>query len=246
MKTVIELIKKKANNQVNNPFIQWLKDESVPAKERLSLWYYTCGRFAFDFADFQNMILRYPEAEAAQDRLKQAINNHTYEDGKHWQLYLVDLKKLGLDGQISFSDALKFLWGKDTYYQRYAAYRFCQLASENKDPILRYCIIQSIETFGHFLFGILVKVSAMFQEETAIELQYLGLTHLNKETGTLANQQDDTEKELWKITLDDKTREKALSISSEVCELIEMRWQEFYQVSQKKRQVGTSGDTFML
>ncbi len=118
------------------------------------------------------MILPYPESESSQDQLKQAINNHTYEDGKHWPLYLTDLKKLGFDQQISFSNALKFLWGNDTYYQRFAFYRMCRLAYENEHPILPYCIMESVEMFGHFLFEILASVSAQFQEETGIELHY--------------------------------------------------------------------------
>ncbi len=236
MRTVLEFIESRVNEQGKTPFIQWLHDDSVPCRDRLSLWYYSCARFAFDFADLNNMIMRYPEAELEQDPLKRAINNHTDEDGKHWPMYLSDLKNLGLDKQMNFSDALKFLWGKETFQQRKAFYRMCQLASQNEHPILRYCIMESTEMFGHFLFKELAHISAQFTRETGIELHYLGPTHFVKEPGHLANQEDNTEENLWNITLESSMREKTLLISSEVCDLIEARWHEFYQVSNQSLQ----------
>lgn len=232
MKQVIDYAEAQANSQADSPFIQWLESDKLSAKSRLAAWMPCCALFAFGFKDLNSMVLKYPETEAVVDPLKKAINDHTEEDSRHWGWFLNDLKTLGLEGEQKFTDTLKLLWGNETQQQRFATYEICRLAEQAQDPILRYCLIETIEIFGNFLFGKMQKVSRQFTQETGTELKYLGPTHFQAELGHLANQSNSAESELWEITLGDPIREKALAISEQVSNLIFARWQEFFEFSQ--------------
>ncbi|MFQ5852006.1 MAG: hypothetical protein ACE5JU_15655 [Candidatus Binatia bacterium] len=229
MKEIVEFVNKRVEEQHQNPFMQWLDNESIPPKVRLSKWLLGAGFFVLGFKDLNTMILGYPQSEAATDPIKKAINAHTEEDSTHWGWYLNDIQQLGLDKQMKFTDSVRFLWGEPLKKQRLATYRICQLAEKSKDPILRYCLIKSVEGFGEFIFGKMAKISAEFAKESGIELEYLGETHSIKESGGLASQPDETEDMILDMELDKKTRELGLDIAKETCDLIEGRWIEFYE-----------------
>ena len=229
MKEIINFINKRSEEQNQNPFIQWLDDESIPPRVRLSKWLLGAGFFVLGFKDLNSMILGYPETEAATDPIKKAINAHTEEDSTHWGWYLNDIQQLGLDKEMKFTDCLKFLWGDPIKQQRLATYRICQLAEQSKDPILRYCLINAVEAFGEFIFGRMAKISSEFTKESGIELEYLGETHSSKECGRLESQADQTEEIILDLKLDKQTRELGLDIATEACDLIEGRWIEFYE-----------------
>ena len=232
MKEVIQFIDKRLEEQNENPFIQWLQDDSVPPRDRLTKWLLGGGFFISGFRDLNSMILGYPDEEAEQDEFKRAINAHTLEDSRHWGWYLNDIKRLGLDDPLKFTDALKLLWGRKLERQRYATYRICQLAAMSEDPILRYCLIKSIEAFGHVIFGRLCDVAKKYEEETGVRLEYLGETHYRKEPGKLTNQPNESKSEnlMMNVRLDPEKRKLGLQIADETCGLIERRWIEFYDL----------------
>lgn len=230
MKEIIRHINSRVDDQKENPFIQWLEDDSIPPKKRLTKWLLGGGFFISGFRDLNSMILGYDEDEAKDDKLKQAINAHTAEDSTHWGWYLNDIKRLGLDEGMTFTESLEFLWGKPIRTQRWATYRICQLAAKSENPILRYCLIESIEAFGHVIFGRLCAVAQQYEKATGVRLEYLGEKHFQKEPGELMNQPDknETERMMRNIELDPETRKLGLEIARETCDLIENRWKEFY------------------
>lgn len=236
MKQVIRRIEERGEGGKSHPFIQWLKNDAVPARERLSKWLQGAGIFIFGFSDLHKMVLPYPEAEAAADVFKMAINEHADEDSRHWGWYLGDLEKLGLDQEMRFSEALKLLWGKNqesqedpTYTQRWAIYRLCQLVDRaNGDPLLRYCVIKSIEAYGSIIFRTTAEVSHQFAKETGIRLDYLGDIHADKEDGGLQHDESGIETRIFSIELDGPKRTLANEIAEEACNVIEKRWDEFY------------------
>jgi len=234
MHRILQFVERRAAEQDQTPFILWLDDDSVPARDRLAGWLPVAAAFAFGFKDLNAMILRYPEDEVGGDPLKRAINKHTKEDANHWPMYLNDLAKLGLDEQMKFSEVLRFMWGKDTLSQRRANYALCQMAERADSPILRYCIVATIEVFGHYLFEKLFHVSEEFEQESGIELQYLGPLHFSREPGHMANQDDDAEALARDHELDDVTYERALAMVAEVCDLVEERWAEFHRYATDK------------
>jgi len=186
MKTIIKIVQERVKQQDQADFIQYLKNNDIPATQRLTSWYQGAAIFAFGFKDLNNLIFKYPESEAQQDKLKKVINQHCVEDGNHWPMYLKDLSILGLDVSQPMSETLKMLWGKKTERQRLAVYRLIQMAEIAKGPLERYCLIETIEIFGNYIFGVFTQVSKGYSAETGKAPHYLGEKHLDKETGMLA------------------------------------------------------------
>ena len=233
MKKALQLARNRVQDQENNPFIKWLADDAVSLDDKLSSWLPCCLMFAFGFKDLNNMVFRYEDDDAKHNPYCEVINNHTYEDENHWPWLLADLKTLGIDRDVRLSSLMKFLWSDHTRQQRWANYRMSQLALQAKDPLVRYCLIETIELFGHYLFGKLASISAAYERESGKRLVYLGKTHFEKEQGELANQADNTQEEMQLVEFDSATRELAMTIVEDVADLIEARWVEFYNFSQE-------------
>lgn len=234
MQQILDYISQRTAELESNPFLTFLKDQSVPPKERLSAWLPCAAFFVFGFMDLNREVLRYPEDEAASDPLKHAINEHLAEDSMHWPWYLSDLKTLGLDESWKLSDALRFLWGKQNVQQRMAVYRLCMLGARAEDPTLRYVLLAALESYAHLLFATLLKVSEEYRQESGVKLVYLGATHFAMEPGHLANQQEGAEELVRQCCLEESTRAQALQIAGAVGDLIHGRWCEFYEFSQAR------------
>jgi hypothetical protein len=230
MKRILNYLEKRTAEMQEHPFLVWLADPSIPARERLSDWLPCAAFFVFSFMDLNADVLKYSEEEADADPLKKAINAHLEEDSMHWPWYLHDLKALGLDRTMTFSDTLRFLWGKETRSQRLAMYRLCALGSEAEDPILRYALIASLEAVAHLLFSAVVKVSIAYEQDTGTRLLYLGPKHFEREPGHLTHQQDDAADALQRVTITSETCDRATAIAAAVCEVIDDRWREFHRV----------------
>jgi hypothetical protein len=238
MQEILRYIEQRTAQLESNPFLAFLKDSSVPAKQRLSDWFPCAAFFVFGFMDLNRAVLRYPEDEAKSDPLKQAINQHLTEDSMHWPWYLSDLKTLGLDESMKLSEALRFLWGKENIEQRMAVYRLCMLGVKAEDPVLRYVLLAALESYAHLLFATLLDVSEEYRRESGVKLVYLGATHFAMEPGHLANQHDDTEDMVRRLHIDERTRAAALEIAGAVCDVIDRRWREFDTFVQSRQLAG--------
>jgi hypothetical protein len=234
MQQILEYIGRRTAELQSNPFIAFLNDTSVPARERLSAWYPCAAFFVFGFMDLNRAVLRYPEGEAAADPLKKAINEHLTEDSMHWPWYLSDLKTLGLDETMKLSEALRSLWGKENVAQRMAVYRLCMLGARATDPLLRYVLLAALESYAHLLFGTLFNVSEEYRKESGVKLVYLGATHFAMEPGHLANQHDDSEELVRQGQIDESTRAEAMEIAGAVWDVINERWREFDKYVQSR------------
>jgi hypothetical protein len=235
MREVLRYIEQRTAQQENGPFIAWLSDESLPARDRLMRWLPCAAPWIFGFMDLNGVLLPYPLEEAGQDRYKRAINDHLDEDAQHWAFYLEDLRRLGLDAPLAFPDLLGFLWGSETRTQRLAVYRLSVLAARADDPILRYCLIAALESFAHLLFATLQEVSTQFGREAGRELLYVGSVHAEKEPGHLANQADAVEASMRAEVLDASKRTEALDIVRQVCDVIDARWIELERCGRSDR-----------
>lgn len=229
MRDVIRFIEARAAEQRRNPFIGWLEDESIPARERLTRWLPTAAIFVFGFRDLHDMALVYPREEAEADEVKAAINAHVEEDANHWGWYLHDLRELGLDAEMRFTEVLRLLWSDDTRAQRFATYRLCQLADRAQDPLLRYGLIKAIEAFGQIIFETASQVARQLEADGGVKLQYLGEVHSQRESGGLQRVDAECQARIEASLLDPERRERALAIAAEVCDLIEARWIEFHK-----------------
>ncbi|HEV7762834.1 MAG TPA: hypothetical protein VGO78_27680 [Acidimicrobiales bacterium] len=235
MQEVLRYIGERTAQQRPGPFLTWLSDASVPPQDRLVRWLPCAAPWVFGFMDLNGVLLRYPDEAARDDRYKQAINDHVDEDAQHWSLYLEDLHRLGLDAPLALADLLRFLWGSETRAQRLAVYRLSVLAARAEAPLLRYCLVATIESFAHLLFATLQQVAAQAEPPAAGELLYVGSVHAEKEPGHLANQSGAVEADLRAEVLDGPTRRRGLDIVRQVADLIEERWNELHRCGRSDR-----------
>ncbi len=211
----------------SHPFILWLQDESIPVKDRLAAWLPHLSVFAFGFKDLNNILLPYPESEAALDSRKQMINDHCAQDGTHWHWYLEDLNLLNLNSQLKFTEGLHYLWDEDRKLDRLFMYKVCALLEEAKDPLLRYCIIAPFEFFAHLLFDITAQLAREYKAESGIDLTYLGDKHSIVEPGGLVDNQHEItdETDFLEAELESDFYDKGMEISIFMADQIEARWQ---------------------
>ena len=231
MKEVLRFVEMRVADGRQHPFIMWLDNDKIPAKDRLTRWLQTAAIFVFGFKDIHSMVLPYPQSEANTDEIKHAINAHAEEDSNHWAWYLSDLKKLDLDQTQTFTESLRYLWSEQTSMQRFATYRLCQLIDRAQDPVIRYCIVKAIEAFGEIIFQTTTRVSKELLNETGIKLDYLGEIHSERESGGLQKDVSQVEKKISAIELDFTKRKQCVELADETCTIIENRWHEFYKQS---------------
>lgn len=229
MHSILSQIEESARAVQAHPFLLWLGDPATPARERLSAWLQSAAPFVFGFMDLNAEVLRYPGATAARDPLEHAINQHLVEDATHWPWYLQDLQVLGLDPAMTFTQALRKMWGKDTAGQRRAVYQLCALAEHARSPVLRYSMVMALEAVAHRLFAVLLEVSREFESETGTALRYLGPQHFAREPGHLMHQPDAADAMFAALTIDDEVRAEALRIAAAVIAIVEARWHEFHR-----------------
>ncbi|KAJ6635888.1 hypothetical protein Bhyg_14474 [Pseudolycoriella hygida] len=226
MKSIEAAIHAKVESMIaNNLIFKYLSDESIPPTERLARVTPRLAYFALAFQDLQAYVLKYPDEEAKSDRIKAAINAHCVEDSNHWPLFLADLKTLGLDAQTTYTSAFKSLWGKEARIQRYSCYDLAILASQAKDPILRFAFLLSQEINGHAVFSKFLEVAEKSEMDTGKELFYYGRTHYLRETGGLHGQED-IENELLQMKLSPEMRAKAMDIVMKQLDIQNAEWND--------------------
>lgn len=213
----------------NNILFKLLNDESISATERISRVAPCFAYFVLGFYDLQLLVLKYPAAEAKHDRIKRAINAHCTEDSNHWPWFLTDLKTLGLDKEMSFTSAIKYLWGKQTQNQRSSCYQFAVLADRASDPILRFVNLLSVEMVGRAAFEKFLDLADRSEIENGKELLYFGRTHFARETGGLHGEEE-VENELLEMELCPEMKAKAREIAMKAVEILDRDFSELGRV----------------
>jgi hypothetical protein len=178
MKAVQERIAQRQREFAQIPFFAFLRDDTIPAAERLAFAPYIAS-FVMGFGDFNKYVIRDP---ASDDPWQKVVNEHTLEDDHHWLWYLDDLRKLGRSDARPFVDALRFLWGDHTSKARMFMYQLCGLAY-GASPLLRLAITQAIEGTGFVFFDAVAPAAKRYTEETGTSLVYFGRFHMERETG---------------------------------------------------------------
>lgn len=102
MKNILALIEEKQQVYAQLPFFQFLQDESIEPIQRLA--FAPCAApFIMSFSDLCKYALR---QEPTNDKIQAILNQHTYEDDFHWQWFLEDLEKFGLNASLQLNDSL--------------------------------------------------------------------------------------------------------------------------------------------
>lgn len=202
MKTVLQHILRKKREYATLPFFEFLRDERLTPRERLA--FYPCmAPFILSFGDLNRYVLR---DEPAIDPFQAMINAHTYEDDHHWPWYLEDFKKLGYDQAALPCDTLRFQYSDATAWNRVLSMKLASLIW-GATPLVRLAVVEAIEETGNVLFALTSKLAGEMQQETGVELRYLGEFHFQLESGHAMNNEH---AELAKIGMDDASRRDAL------------------------------------
>jgi hypothetical protein len=212
MKEVIALIEKKKQEFAQTPFIKFLQNKSIDPRQRLA-WAPGFAPFAMSFKDFNRLVLH---QEPATSKLQEMINEHTNEDGRHWVWFLQDLKLMGYDYSMKFTDTLKFLWGEETQKVRSMAYNLFALCTFEDDILMKLAIIESIEATGNVALFEIAQVAKELQQITKQHHPYFGESHYAKETGHIQAKMDDLEYFIESIQLTEAQTEKAFALVEKV------------------------------
>jgi hypothetical protein len=173
MQEVIARTQSRLEEFGRRPLYTFLADRSVSPEVRLS-FVPRMAHFIMSFADLCTLILH---EEPARDEFAHVVNAHAVEDSDHWRWYLHDLGQLGLDRPQPISDALRFLWGKETARARMLTYRLCQL-SLGQSSLQKLVVILALEAMAKLGFEHTARVA---RELDGRELVYFGGRHIETE-----------------------------------------------------------------
>lgn len=217
MKRILEFIEQKKREQDESAFLVFMRNRSIDPAKRFS--FAPCmAPFVMSFADLNKYVLR---EKNPKDRYQEIINTHTEEDDHHFGLFLTDLRTLGVDSPMTFSDALSRLWGKRCARTRQAVYALTKLIV-SADSRMRLVIVEAIESAGNTAFKRYNEVAAEFHAATKQRLHYFGEAHLNLESGHAMGTVN-VESELSAMVLsDDEVKEARKLVEAVFDSFIEM------------------------
>lgn len=176
MKRALAYIERKNAAFAQHPMFDYLKDESIPARQRLVFAPYM-AHFVFSFMDINRFVLR---DLSSRDEYQHLVNIHTDEDSHHWPWYLNDLKKLQLDKSGRLTECLYFIWSDHGIKSRMLTYDMVGIAKQ-ASPIGKVILVEVIEKTGNVFLGQTAKVSRELNNYP--DYLYFGEHHLKCETG---------------------------------------------------------------
>jgi thioredoxin reductase len=173
MKEIIVAIEKKKQEFARLPFFEFMRDKSINPLQRLA--FAPCAApFIMSFGDLNKHVFR---DEPTNDEIQTVINKHTYEDDFHWQWFLEDLDKLGLNRSLDFKNTLKLLWSPEFYVSHKAARELHRLA-HSATPLHKLVIMEAAEATGNVLLTISSQIVRELKATTHQEYSYFGSEHL--------------------------------------------------------------------
>ncbi|NJR64555.1 MAG: hypothetical protein HC772_03255 [Leptolyngbyaceae cyanobacterium CRU_2_3] len=191
-----------------------MKDTSIDPYNRVA-WFPCLAHFAMSFKDLNNDVLR---DESSDHPIQQILNHHALEDGSHWKWYLKDIKSLGLDQMMRFSDFLKFMWSDEMLKTRRLSNNLVAMCRYQKDPLLRLAIVEAIEATGTPALSTMALVSEELKALTQNRYFYFSGHHVKVETGHIQSgmEHDETEKLLLAIELTEEQEVQSMQLVEQV------------------------------
>ena len=210
MKEVLALIEKKKQEFVQLPFFMFLQDKSIDPRQRLA--FAPCfAPFVMGFGELNKYSFR---NEQSIDSIQSIVNHHTYEDDYHWLWFLDDLKSLGFDQFLHFSDALRLLWSEETRIPRQAVYELHRYTFQ-ASPIQKFVVIEAIEATADIFLSATTQVAQELAAMTGEEYAYFGSYHSIVDSGHTMHSSE-VEECMEAIQLNPENRKKALSLVRKV------------------------------
>ena len=216
MKAVRERIEKRKAEIAAHPFYDWVRASDAPLSQRFD-FAPALVNFIMGFADMNRWFMRY---ENPADEYQRAINHHTLEDEQHSGLFVEDWRKLGLDERLGWTAGDLLAWyhaAPETESLRRDAQWMTRMFVENEDPLVRFALMESIESWGHVMFGATAPSASRLGRETGEDYRYFGPYHLDRELGSLIDGDDLFDD----VVLDAGRRERSLALVDGLFDLAE-------------------------
>ncbi len=208
MKEVFRLIKSQAKGlSAHSLFTDWFASEAISSRGKLSFCPMAID-FVMGFRDFNRYYVHYPNP--ASD-LERALNEHAAEDATHSSLFLKDWDLLGVSEQLGWTPRELYWWitCDETLEARRLDFELTTLVHQNRDPLLRFAIIESMEAAGNVFFRRTVPIAAELESRGMPALPYFGTFHLDKESGHI---QSGGEKLFFAAPMAESTRARACAL----------------------------------
>lgn len=211
MKQVFEHIALRAAAYAQNPMFVYLRDERISARKRLEFvpW---LAHFVMTFADLYQLF--YVEKPTAGDRFQELVNAHLAEEDNHWKWFLTDLDTIGLNPTLKFTDALRLVWGAETFKTRALAYQVCRM-SAGLSSLEKLVLFHGIEATGRVALEALAPVGAALGAEAGKRLVYFGQHHLDTEREHTV-EEESTHHFLEAVTMDGAQHDRLCTIVDEI------------------------------
>lgn len=202
MQAIFDIIESRRSAFERHPFIRFLRDERVPAEQRLAYAPYG-SHFVLTFGEFNRDFLHEDEPDSPQQEM---LNEHAAEDQTHFAWFLHDLKILGFDHECRFTDVLRFLWSDDGKHARELGH-YVIAAARDASPQLRLVIIEALEAQGNVWLSATAQAASSHPQRD--DLIYFSQHHLDRETGhAIGSEVDD----LRAMVLPDAMRPRATEL----------------------------------
>lgn len=221
------------NNQkfADHPLIDFLRDPAIDPQQRLLIA--PCmAFFAMGFSDLNRYVYRDVDDG---DMFQAIVNEHTLEDERHSAWFISDCKKLDFNQALTFTEAMCFLWGRETIGVRRAIYDFSALL-RYATPFERYVVLEALEGHGHVLFSATCQAAEELSARTGREYVFFGPHHLAMETGhatgeTVARLQDEID--LYRPSAEQ--HRKAIALVDKVYEIFTRYNDDLYEYARNHR-----------
>jgi hypothetical protein len=216
MQRALRIVRQARDKVASHAFFEWLHAAPVPLVDKLA-FSPVMADFIMGFADLNKWFLAYAEPEG---ELERSINEHASEDQTHSRLFAHEWRKLGLDERLGWSagDTLWWwFWCRETEVVRRAAMETLGLAERNPDPLVRFAMIEAIETCGDVFFSNTCPIAVALERETGVRFDYYGVHHRALEDGHLRCD----ERAFVEARLEPHQHEQAVRAATRIFELFE-------------------------
>ena len=229
MKEVFALIEKRKQEFAQLPLFEFLQDRSIDPRQRLA--FAPClSPLVMGFAELCKYVFR---EESTDNPIQLLINQHTYEEQKHWEWLLEDIQKLGLDESLSFTDALRFMWGEETQKTRQVCPQIERYIFKS-EPLPRLVAMEVAEAAANVFFSITSTVITELQPITKKQYRYFGGHHVDMENKHNLTTHDVVHF-FEDIQLTDETRQELLELVDILFEPFTESMQELLVYAQKHK-----------
>ena len=210
MKRILARVEQRTTELTGHPFFEFLRDASV-APERRFAFVRCVAPWVLGFSDLCAFVLH---QEPAGDRFQEMVNVHAREDDGHWKWFLEDVVTLGQDCNLTFTDALRFLWGPDTTSTRRLTYRLMNIGAR-ASSLERIVLVEAIEDVNKVALAAARRTAEDFERQTGRRLAYFGSKH-NAVEDEHSLDGDEARRALLAATMSDSERASMAAIVDDV------------------------------